>query len=163
MFSSSCEFPNIQSASQSAFYTAWAATDGWSLIWCPPTALDITRQPHHLPTAISLFWMWTRVAQSLKSDSVQPFWETRCDSKKKEKQPHSIWHNRVITGGRVLGRLYLVWGVERCCLTIWAQSCPPREWSHRSVGVQPSPLLTARQPLPCWLKINFAVTKWRCI
>lgn len=26
------------------------------------------------------------------------------------KQPHSIWHTRVITGGRVLGHLYSVWG-----------------------------------------------------
>ena len=71
--------------------------DWWSLIWCPPTALNITRRPHHLPTAISLFWMWTRAAQSLKSDSVQPFWVNRCDSKKIENKTtlhlaHSCYH-----------------------------------------------------------------------
>ncbi len=74
------------------------------------------------------------------------------------KQLPSIWHTRVITGGHALGHLYLVLGeVERCSPTIWAQSCPPGECSHRSVWVRPSPLLTDRQPLPCRLKINFAV------
>ena len=32
------------------------------------------------------------------------------------KQPHSIWHTRVITGGRVLGHLYLVWGGVGVCV-----------------------------------------------
>lgn len=63
--------------------------------------------------------------------------------REERKQPHSIWHTHVITGGHVWGHLYLVWGwLEGCCLTIWAQSCPPGECSRRSVKDQPSPVLT---------------------
>lgn len=86
------------------------------LIWCPPTALDIIiKQPHHLPTAISFFFSFFFLDMN-QNCAVIKIWFCAASLGKQvwvqeeRKQPHSIWHTRVITGGRVLGHLYSVWG-----------------------------------------------------
>lgn len=83
-------------------------TDWWSHIWCPPTALHITRQPHHLPTAIPLFLDVNQSLVVIKIRFCAASLGKQVWFQEERKQPHSIWHTRVITGGRVLGHLYLV-------------------------------------------------------
>lgn len=112
-------------------------TGWWSLIWCPPTALNITRQPHHLPTC---YFTFLDVDQS---SAVINIWFCAASLGKQvwfqeeRKQPHSIWHTRVITGGHVLGHLYLVWwgGEVPPRPSGHNPARPPRACSHRSVGL----------------------------
>lgn len=85
--------------------------DWWSLIWCPPTALDITRQLHHLLAAFFTFFFLdaNQSCTVIKIRFCASSLGKQVWFQEDRKQPHSIWHTRVITGGRVLGHLYSVW------------------------------------------------------
>lgn len=122
----------------------------------------IIRKPHHLPTAGSFFyfffWIGTRMAPSLVSDSTASLGE-------------QVWilvdgNNYTPYGALVSSRSdvrevtcrHFV-GEERCCDAIWTPvpSSPLQSPSIRSLE-SPEPLpspIAARQPLTTWLEASF--------
>lgn len=111
-FSSSHEFSNTQSASQSAFHTACAALRHRLM----ESYLMSSHSTRHYQTASSSSHCCFTFLDGNQGCAVIKIWFCAASPGKQvwfqeeRKQPHSIWHTRVITGGRALGHLYLVWG-----------------------------------------------------